>query len=327
MPRVSIFLVVKNGMPHVVEAVDSVRAQTYRDLELIVQDGASTDGTREYLEGLDVPFECCVDSRTDAGVAQAANRALGRCRGDVIGSIDADNLLEPDAVERGVAFVDANPEVAVVYAGCKMVAEDGTLLYPWVPDEFDLLRLLTCELVPPFSTSFFVRRHVGSELVFDEAIATVPDYDLWLRLSHLPIRRLDAVLGSTRVSGASGTRRAASYDDFIRDKSFALDRYLDRFERNPVTEAVRQRALAGIRLWATESVYDIESGRGDQFERYLTEALELDPTSVWAERIGELPSTRAPEQPSEPEPEPDPEPEPERWRGLRLRRSRAGSGS
>ena len=321
MPRVSLFLVVKNGMPHVVEAVESVRAQTFGDLELVVQDGASTDGTREYLEELDLPFDCRVDSRPDAGVAEAANRAVARCRGDVVGSIDADNLLEPDAVERAVAFLDANPEVAVVYAGCNMVDEDGTLLYPWLPDEFDLLRLLTCELVPPFSTSFFVRRHVGAELVFDESIATVPDYDLWLRLSNLEIRRLDAVLGRTRVSGASGTRRAASYDDFVRDKSFALDRYLARFERNPVSEAVRRRALAGIRLWAAESVYDIESGRSAQFERYLAEALELDPASAWAARVGELPVAREVEQPPEPEPEPAPR------RGLRLRRSRAGSGS
>lgn len=322
MPRVSLFLVVKNGMPHVAEAVESVRAQTFGDLELIVQDGASTDGTREYLEELELPFACHLDSRPDAGVAEAANRAVERCAGDIAGSIDADNLLEPDAVERVVAFLDANPDVAVVYGACNMVGEDGTLLYPWSPGEFDLLHLLTCELVPPFSTSFFVRRHVGSELAFDESLATVPDYDLWLRLSHLSIRRLDVVLGSTRVSASSGTRRASSYDDFIRDKSLAFDRYLARFERNPVTEAVRRRALAGIRLWAAESVYDIESGRTAQFERYLAEALELDPTSAWAARVDELPVARQLEQP--PEPEPDLEPE---RRSLRLRRFRAGSGS
>lgn len=319
MPRVSIFLVVKNGMPHVVEAVESVRAQTYRDLELVVQDGASTDGTREYLEGLETPFECRIESSVDAGVAQAANRAVERCRGDIIGSIDADNLLEPDAVERAVAFLDVNPDVAVVYAGCNMVDENGTLLYPWVPGEFELLHLLANELVPPFSTSFFARRHVGADLVFDESIATVPDYDLWLRLSQRPIRRLDAILGSTRLSPASGTRRADSYDAFVRDKSVALERYLGQFEDNALTQAVRRRSLAGIRLWAAESVYDIEGARTPQFERYLRDALELDPASAWAARVAERPPAR------EPEPEPEPAPPPS---GLltRFRRSSAGSG-
>src|SRR5713101_6551247 len=107
MPRVSLILVVKNGMPYVVEAVASVVKQTYRDFELIVQDGSSEDGTVEFLAtftgvpGLDLVSE------PDSGVGDAYARALRRCSGSIIGTIDADNLLEPNALECAVEFMSA----------------------------------------------------------------------------------------------------------------------------------------------------------------------------------------------------------------------------
>ena len=53
MPLVSIILCVRNGMPHVRHAVESVRSLTYSNYELVVQDGASTDGTLEYLRSVE----------------------------------------------------------------------------------------------------------------------------------------------------------------------------------------------------------------------------------------------------------------------------------
>jgi glycosyltransferase involved in cell wall biosynthesis len=329
IPRVSVFMTVRNGMPYLSDAIASVAAQTFTDFELVVQDGGSTDGTREYLESVDSVARYDLISEPDSGISQGANRALARCRGEIVGSIDADNMLEPDALEHAVAFLDAHPDVAVAYGGCNMVDADGVLLYPWMPNEFNLLDLLNCELVPPFSTSFFVRGNVEGELRIDESIETVPDFDLWLRLSRFSIRRIDRILGRTRLNDSSGTRRSETYDSFIRDKHAALERYLAQFESNPVFEAVRCRALAGACLWAAESVYDIEGGRTERFERYLRQAEELDPTSERASRARLLaqddPSKLPPTEEASDEPSAAPL-EPTRWSRLtsRVRRSNAG---
>jgi hypothetical protein len=308
-PLVSLILCIKNGMPYLPEAIESVAAQNYRHFELIVQDAESTDGSLELFGHLPGIPHADVVSEPDGGIGDAYNRAVRRSRGDVIGSIDSDNLLEPDALDRVVPFLRRRPELAAVYGGSNMLAPDGEVLYPWMPNEFDLLRLLDCRLVPPFAVSFFSRAVCGAELRFDETLKTCADFDLWLRLSHLPIARMDAVLGGTRLSDASMTRRADTYDQYIVDKSTALARYLDRCAPAHLVDVVREHALAGLHLWAAESVYDIEGERTEQFERYLRRAISFDPGSGWAARIADLPERR-----SEPELEsvvPEPEPRPE----------------
>jgi glycosyltransferase involved in cell wall biosynthesis len=299
-PLVSLILVVKNGMPYLPEAIASVGGQTYGELEVIVQDGSSTDGTVDYLRSVDdVPLD--IVSEPDGGIGDAYNRAVGRCRGEIVGSIDADNLLERDAVAKAVEFLSGRPGAAAAYGGSNMVAADGALLYPWMPVEFDLLKLLTFELVPPFATSFFVRALCGDELHFDESLRTCADFDLWLRISHLPIARIDAILGSTRLSDASMTRRVETYDQYITDKSLAIELYLARLEPSPLVDAVRRHALCGLHAWAADSVYDIEGVRTPQFERYLSRARELDPTSERVARLAERTPVQDAPEPETPE--------------------------
>ena len=98
-PLVSIILCVRNGLPHVRDAVESVLSLTYKNYELIVQDGASTDGTLEYLRSIQGLSAVAIVSEPDTGIGQGFNRALRRCTGDVVGSVDADNVLRKDALD------------------------------------------------------------------------------------------------------------------------------------------------------------------------------------------------------------------------------------
>ena len=124
-PRVSLVLTVKNGMPYLPEAIDSLRAQRHRDFELIVQDGGSTDGTLPYLRGIS-DFPISIVSEPDSGIGEARSRAYARCRTDLVGSIDADNLLGPDALSTAVAIFRQHPEAAAVYGAVEMINPDGS---------------------------------------------------------------------------------------------------------------------------------------------------------------------------------------------------------
>ena len=268
-PRVSLILCVKNGMPYLPEAIESVRAQTFSDLEVVVQDAASTDGSLEAYSLLD---RAEIVSEPDGGVGDAYARALARCRGEIIGSIDADNLLVPQTVERAVALFDAIPDAAAIYGAVSTIRADGSSVGVWVPAEFDVIDLLTCRLVPPFSTAFFSRPRCGDALAIDPELETCADFDLWLRLAHLPIARTEEVLGATRLSDRSMSRRPERYDAFCRDKIGALSRYLDGLGSNAVLDALRRRALAGVYAWAATSVYDIE-GYSERVQHYEAEAV------------------------------------------------------
>jgi len=102
-PLVSLVLAVKNGLPHLETAIKAIKRQTYTRWELVVQDGASTDGTVEYLSAAGIP-NLLLESAPDAGVGDGYNRALGRSSGNLICFVSADEYLEDDALERAVAW-------------------------------------------------------------------------------------------------------------------------------------------------------------------------------------------------------------------------------
>jgi len=279
-----VILCVKNGFPYLPHAIESLTRQTYRRFELVVQDGSSTDGTLEFLRGVKGIPAPRIASQTDSGVGQASNRALRRCRGEIIGSLDADNLLEPDALAAAVEIFSRHPTCAAVYGASKVIDDQGRFLGVFDSGPFDLSRLLRCELVPPFASCFFSRRVCGRELRFDEELETCADYDLWLRIGHRPIVNTAVPLSSTRVSDRSMTRRPEVYEKFCRDKISALERYLNRYERNPVMEETYQEAMAGICLWAAESLFDLE-GRTHRFNQFFQRAARLRPGRERARRL------------------------------------------
>jgi glycosyltransferase involved in cell wall biosynthesis len=271
-PRVSVVVCTKNGMPYVREAMASLERQTYRDFEVIVQDAESRDGTAEFLsalqfERLDVVVE------PDGGIGDAFNRAFARCSGTIVTTLDADNLLEPDALSRGVELFDSNPRSAAMYGAARMMDEDGGSAGVFVRAEFDVHAVMRCELVPPFAQSFFSPRACGSELRFDPRLKTCADFDLWLRLSHLPIGRTEALIGTVRHSPKSMTRGAENYEQFCTDKLAALDRHV---ARRPEFAGERDEAAAGIYCWAAESLLALE-GPSERFGAMLERAAKAAP--------------------------------------------------
>jgi glycosyltransferase involved in cell wall biosynthesis len=274
-PLVSLVLVVRNGLPHVREAVDSVRSLTYSNYELVVQDGASTDGSAEYLGGLGGIPALSFRSEPDTGIGQGFNRAFARCRGEIIGSIDSDNLLLPHTLDTVVEYFEQHPATAAVYGGCKMLSPEGALLYEWIPPAFDFLGLVDGSIVPPFSTSFFSRAHCGDDLSFDEELRTVADFDLWLRLAHLRIDRITEVLGATRTGPQSSTWNPDNYERVCYYKLHALSRYLEGARREVALKALAERGRAGIHLWAVDSMAMIAGGQ-ELRDRHLEEAIQGD---------------------------------------------------
>jgi glycosyltransferase involved in cell wall biosynthesis len=274
-PLVSIILCVRNGLPHLKDAVESVRSLAYDNYELVVQDGASTDGTLEYLQTITGLPAMSIVSEPDTGIGQGFNRALLRCQGDIVGSVDADNLLRKDALGIVVRRFGEHPHAAVVYGACDMVDAGRKLLHSWIPPEFDLLGLMDGAVVPPFATSFFSRERCGDELSFDEEFRTVADFDLWLRLAHLPVIRILDVLADVRTGEQSSTWNAANYEQQSSYKIRALRKLLNGPARERVVEQLLARAEAGIYLWAVDSLAVIDGGQ-HRIDRYFEKAMNTD---------------------------------------------------
>jgi glycosyltransferase involved in cell wall biosynthesis len=283
-PLVSIFLCVKNGMPFLPEALASVAAQSYRDFELVVQDGGSTDGTLEAIRGIENIPSVSIVTEPDSGVGDARQRALRRCRGEIVGSIDADNLLSPDAISSVVQVHTEHPECAAVYGSANLVDQYGKLLSCFQPASFDQISLMRCELVPPFASSFFFKKVCGADLHFDTSLENCEDFDLWLRISHLPILRSEIVFNSTRLSPKSMSQNSDRYETFCRNKIRVLENYFRRYGDGTLMQSLLKSSMAGVYLWAAESIYGIE-GESARFNDFCERAATLDPTSTRLENL------------------------------------------
>jgi glycosyltransferase involved in cell wall biosynthesis len=124
---------VYNGERFLRETLDSLVRQTFKDCEIIVSDNASTDGTAEI---------CKTYARADGriryvkndinlGSARNFNQTLDLARGDYFKSASADDLCEPDLVEKCVSVLDTMPEVVLCYARSVLIDERGTPIRPY----------------------------------------------------------------------------------------------------------------------------------------------------------------------------------------------------
>ncbi len=128
MPIVSVVIPVYNGAPFVAKAVASVCAQTMRDIEIIVVDDGSTDGTQDVLAELQRTAGVTWFQQDHGGPARSRNRGIQAAAGEFVALLDCDDIWLPDKLEAQLAIMRGRPEVGVVHTDYEVVNENGVLL-------------------------------------------------------------------------------------------------------------------------------------------------------------------------------------------------------
>lgn len=116
MPRVSVITPTYNRGYIIAEALESVFAQTYPDLELIVVDDGSTDNTEQVVNRFTRPMLRYIRSEQNQGYGAALNRGVHASRGELISFLDSDDLWKPEKLASDVAFFDKHPDVDVLFS-------------------------------------------------------------------------------------------------------------------------------------------------------------------------------------------------------------------
>ena len=186
-PRVSVVIATYNRSQLLVEAIDSVLNQTFHDFEIIVVDDGSTDDTAQRIASLTGPIRYFrLDHSGRPAVVR--NHAISAAEGDVIAFLDDDDLWYSDKLHRQMELLDEFEIVGFVYTDIRFIDPHGSISEPiLLPRQkeanlvFDHL-LSDCFIYP---STVAVRRHFLDTVgAFDERLAVVEDYDLWLRLAH-----------------------------------------------------------------------------------------------------------------------------------------------
>jgi glycosyltransferase involved in cell wall biosynthesis len=178
--QVSVVMPVRNGERFLREALDSTLAQTLSDVELIVVDDGSTDGTPDILaEAARRDPRVRVQSQMAAGLTAAINAGCALANAPLIARMDADDVMVPDRLERQVAYLDAHPEAALLGGGIVLIDETGREIdrEPGRPQLDFLVRNELTHATVMFRADAF-------EALRGYRLDQSEDYDLWLRFDE-----------------------------------------------------------------------------------------------------------------------------------------------
>lgn len=193
-PRVSIVMPSYNHAAFVGEAIQSILDQSFKDFEIIVTDDGSRDGTPDIIRKfLDPRIKLEVFPENRGGVV-AGNSAIRRSSGEYIARLNSDDFFLPDKLEKQVAFLEANPDIAAVFGMPRLIDERGKPLadgyrefkfpFPHLsPSREEWLRHFffygNCLCFP----TVMIRRSILDEVgLLDPRFANLPDLDMWVRL-------------------------------------------------------------------------------------------------------------------------------------------------
>lgn len=203
---VSVIITAYNSSSFIIETLESVYNQTWKNIEIIVTDDRSVDDTVEkYRAWIEMHSERffhseLIISETNTGVAANANRGLKAASGEWIKFIAADDTLLPDCIEQNMKYLETNPQVRILFSKVSIynesfipenfieVTEDDShdprsIMYP-SRDAFSQYRMLLVSDRIHYTPSAFINREtLLSEGGYDESIKPMEDYPLWLKLT------------------------------------------------------------------------------------------------------------------------------------------------
>jgi glycosyltransferase involved in cell wall biosynthesis len=188
-PKVTVVIAAFNAETFIAETLNSVLGQSLEDLELIVVDDGSTDGTQRILAAI-ADTRLTVIRQENCGVSAARNAGLALARAPYVFFLDADDLVAPDALSKMVGTLDNNPERVACFGHHIKIAEDGTelstrsyLRWKMLPDGDTLRHLIAKNFIcGAICVSTAAARAVRG---FDPTLKLGEDWEFWCRLAVL----------------------------------------------------------------------------------------------------------------------------------------------
>lgn len=204
--KVSIITITYNSAETIEDTIRSVLAQDYADIEYIVVDGASKDGTMEIVKRYSSSIARVVSER-DKGIYDAMNKGVALASGDIIGILNSDDFYADDRVISDVVAMMHNTHSDACYADLVYVdrVDTNKIIRTWKSGAYrpgDFLR----GWMPPHPTFFVKRSKYEKYGVYSLELRSSSDYELMLRFVHkhaISLAYLPRVITKMRAGGQS----------------------------------------------------------------------------------------------------------------------------
>ncbi|MCL4553031.1 MAG: glycosyltransferase [Candidatus Marsarchaeota archaeon] len=205
-PRVSIVTPSYNQAQFIEETIRSVLLQGYPDLEYIIIDGGSTDGSVDIIRRYE-PWLAYWVSEKDRGQSEAINKGFARATGEIVAWLNSDDVYMPGGISQAVVALCSHPEASLAHGDVQIMDEVGqvTRLAVTHGDAWHLVNWLSGKGLAQQAT--FWRRSLFGEIgLLRPDLRFIMDYEFFLRASeHHVFLHLPAVLARFRIHGQSKT--------------------------------------------------------------------------------------------------------------------------
>ena len=204
-PLISIITPSLNQRRFIEATIDSVLSQDYPNIEYIVVDGGSTDGTQEVLAKYDGRLQWI--SEPDRGQSDAINKGFRRAKGEILAWLNSDDTYMPGAVRAAVDHLVAHADCAMVYGDGYLIDEEGrvTRRFP-ATEPFDLWKLVYVIDYILQQSAFFRREAVEAVGYLDERLHWGMDWDLFIKIGkRYRVDYLQTPMANLREYGTAKT--------------------------------------------------------------------------------------------------------------------------
>ena len=277
LPLVSVVVPTYNHARYLGEAIDSVLAQDYPNIELIVLDDGSTDDTREVLAGYGDLFYW--ETHENMGEAKTLNKGWAMSKGEILGRVSADDVLLPNALSACVAALQTDPEAVMAYPLYDLIDANSSIIdlrpLSREPSHPEMVATLINPVGPG---AFFWRWAYEAAGPWDGSLRISPDLEFWLRLRlYGRFVRVPEVLGLFRVHEESQT--FAQTNEATSEEPVRLVRSFYERQRLPAEIlALKRQALSSAHFYSARS--HLMSKRYKKGLVRLLEALYLHPRNL-----------------------------------------------
>ncbi len=206
--KVSIITATFNSISSIQDTFNSIDSQDYSDIEWIVIDGASVDGTVGYLKSIEYKISKWV-SEKDNGIYDALNKGLSLATGDVIGFLHSDDVFANETVISSIVKLFQEQQIGGVYGDLEYISqnENKNVIRKWKSNKYDANKIRK-GWMPPHPTLFLKRNIYEKFGNFDEKMKISADYDFILRIMKSPeiyYHYFPTVITKMKMGGASSS--------------------------------------------------------------------------------------------------------------------------
>jgi glycosyltransferase involved in cell wall biosynthesis len=227
--KVSIITIVYNNVTTIEETILSVLNQTYSNIEYIIIDGGSTDGTVDIIKYYSHKIKFWVSER-DKGISDAFNKGITKASGEIIGLINAGDWYELDTVQKVVNYLKEQ-SADIICGNVRLIGDNGVEL----KTRKSKISLIKCGMYIMHPTTFIKRQLYYDVAGFDLNLKIAMDFDLLLKMKqkNFKIEYINQILANMRLDGVSQNTELMHVEErYVMKKNLSQFQFLFYFSVN-----------------------------------------------------------------------------------------------